>query len=106
MSEQATFETWAIVEVMGHRRLAGFVREVSIAGAGFLRVDVPSEDISAAPKATQFLRPESIYALTPCTEEAARRVARSISIAPAAVWEFPDAPKIGLRSPDDEDRPF
>lgn len=36
------FESWAVLELMGHRRLAGFVREVTIAGAGLLRIDVPS----------------------------------------------------------------
>jgi hypothetical protein len=35
------FEGWAIVELMGHRRLAGYVREVELAGAGMLRLDVP-----------------------------------------------------------------
>lgn len=38
MSEPA-FEGWAIVELMGHRRLAGFVREVSMFGASMLRLD-------------------------------------------------------------------
>lgn len=35
------FEGWAILELMGHRRLAGYVREVELAGAGLLRLDVP-----------------------------------------------------------------
>lgn len=36
------FESWAILELMGHRRLAGYVREITLAGAGMLRIDVPS----------------------------------------------------------------
>lgn len=32
---------WAILELMGHRRLAGYVSEQEIAGAAFIRVDVP-----------------------------------------------------------------
>ncbi len=36
------FETWAILELMGHRRLAGFVTEQEIGGANLLRIDVPS----------------------------------------------------------------
>jgi hypothetical protein len=35
------FAGWAIVELMGHRRLAGYVQEVELAGAGMLRLDVP-----------------------------------------------------------------
>ena len=41
MSESKV-DGWCILEVMGHRRIAGFVREVTVAGAGFLRIDVPS----------------------------------------------------------------
>lgn len=35
------FEGWAIVELMGHRRLGGYVHEVELAGAAMLRIDVP-----------------------------------------------------------------
>ena len=34
-------ETWAIVEVMGHNRFAGFVQQVPMGGAAMIRVDVP-----------------------------------------------------------------
>lgn len=60
MSEQAPerFEQWAILELMGHRRLAGMVTEQTIAGAAFLRIDVPAsqdtEDITAV---TQWYSP-------------------------------------------------
>ena len=42
MSEEA-FEGWAILELMGHRRLAGYLREQTVSGASFLRLDVPGE---------------------------------------------------------------
>lgn len=61
---------WAIVEMLGHRVIAGFVSEVEIAGAGFLRVDLWSEE--GVPRATQYVAPASIYAITPTTEEAVR----------------------------------
>lgn len=35
------FDQWAIVDVMGHQRYAGRVTEETLAGAGFIRVDVP-----------------------------------------------------------------
>jgi len=42
MSEtETTYEGWAILELMGHRRLAGYVRETELAGAGVIRLDVP-----------------------------------------------------------------
>lgn len=40
--EAPTFKEWAIVELMGHRRLGAFVSEQVIAGAPLLRIDVPN----------------------------------------------------------------
>lgn len=36
-----TFEGWAIVELMGHRRLGAYVSEAEIGGAAMLRLEVP-----------------------------------------------------------------
>jgi len=69
------YEGWAIVEIMGHRRLAGHVSEATIAGAPMLRIDVPGKEEGAPPKATQFYGGASIFCLTPTTEELARREA-------------------------------
>jgi len=55
---------------MGHRKLAGHVSEVTIAGSAMLRLDVPSE-----PPVTQFYGGSAIYCITPTTEELARQVA-------------------------------
>lgn len=35
------FEGWAILELMGHRRLGGYLTEQEIAGAAFIRIDIP-----------------------------------------------------------------
>jgi len=40
---KAAFEGWAVLELMGHRKLGGFVQEATIAGGAFLRIDVPSD---------------------------------------------------------------
>jgi hypothetical protein len=69
------FEGWAIVEIMGHRRLAGYVSEVSIAGAAMLRVDVAGKEPGSEPKATQFYGGASLFCVTPTTEEVARKEA-------------------------------
>lgn len=73
---------------MGHRRLGGFVREVQLGGAGFLRIDVPG-DTDGETHSTQFYPPSSVYCLTPVSEAAARIVAKSSRPEPVQRWELP-----------------
>ena len=41
MSTETKFETWAIVELLGHQKIAGHISEQPLAGTNMLRVDVP-----------------------------------------------------------------
>lgn len=84
--QEPGFIGWAILELMGHRRLAGFVSEATLAGVTMVRLDIPSE-----PPATQFYNPKSIYCLTPCSEATARQVANVNRAAPVQPWELPAA---------------
>ncbi len=84
--ENEKFESWAILELMGHRRLAGKVMETNIAGGAFLRIDIPGKDDK---NSTQFYSPASIYCITPTTEEIARTIAINNQPEPAYKWEFP-----------------
>ncbi|MCB9507946.1 MAG: acetyltransferase [Myxococcales bacterium] len=77
---------WAIVEVMGHRRFAGLIDEQVIAGAGFIRVDVPAGQF---PAFTKLIGPSSIYAITPVDEAAARAAAARFCERPIEVWALP-----------------
>jgi len=101
-----TFAGWYIVELMGHRRLAGYVTEQTIAGAGFLRIDVPGPEMDSAealtPIATQFFAPSSVYAMTPTTEAMARRVALASRPEPVKQWELPPTPALPSRTADVE----
>lgn len=101
MSDQKSFETWAIVEVMGHRQFAGYVSEQAIGGASFVRVDVPevfaerqngtraglSQEV--LPAFTKLLGAGSIYAISPCTEETARAFASRLQTRSFSVYEAP-----------------
>ncbi len=92
----AGYEGWAILELMGHRRLAGYVRDAVIAGQGFLRIDIPT----VPDPTTQFYGAQAVYAITPTTEETARRVAMMIRPAPVHEWKL-RAPALGTREEDE-----
>ncbi len=126
MSEQSqsSFSGWAVVEVFGHQRYAGYVTTEAFGQAVLFRVDVPplaerervtrhyergdaGESIppgstvkeSGVQGYTKYLGPSSIFAMTPCTQEAAEKAveamqSRAVSIvtlAPAAL-ELPPRP--------------
>ena len=73
---KAGFEGWAIVELRGHRRLGGRVSEATVAGATFIRIDVPHPNDSTLIRATHFYSPTAVQAITPASEETACAMAR------------------------------
>lgn len=79
------FEEWAILEIMGYRRLAGKVTESVIGGGNFIRIDIPTEGDKFA---TQYYSPSSIYCITPTSEDIARSFAISNQPMPVNRWEF------------------
>jgi hypothetical protein len=93
VDEQDIFEGYCILELMGHRRLAGYVREQTVGGASFLRLDVPGPAEGSEPVATQFYSPAAVYCITPTTEAIARRLAQASRPEPVQRWELPPAPK-------------
>lgn len=99
-TEISVLEGWAILELMGHRRLAGYISEVEFAGGKFVRIDVPDTSPEApagdggrppveGTAATQIYGSSAIYCMTPTTEQIARAVAeRSAEAAPVSRWEL------------------
>jgi len=83
--ESAPFEGWAILELMGHRRMAGRLTEQTIGGGAFIRIDVPGD---GAEVATQFYSPSAVYCITPTTEDVARKIAVRARPEPATRWEL------------------
>jgi hypothetical protein len=87
MSDGESYSGWAIVELMGHRRLAGKVSQVEQYGSAMLRLDVPGpleEEWS-----TQFYSGAAIYCITPTNEEIVRGLALRIQPEPVSRWELP-----------------
>jgi hypothetical protein len=91
MAGVTPFEGWGIIEIFGHRKAAGFIREVSLFGAQMAAVDIPESPAveeqwegeganryrvraarPAIPAATQFYGGGSIFSMTPTTEQVAR----------------------------------
>lgn len=95
------FDEWVILELMGHRRLAGRLREQEIAGEGFLRLDIFPGPVDE-PAATQYYRPGAVYCITPTTEQMARLVALGADPGPVKRWELP-APADKPDPDDDEE---
>jgi hypothetical protein len=132
-ADQARFEGWAVVDVMGHQRHIGFVTTEAYGQAVLFRVDTPGLDErefvltrpesasdtwcpagsrvrrSASPAHSILIGASSIYEITPCTEEAARHAIEKNQARPLILIEMPSAPALaaanasGGSSDDDEE---
>lgn len=126
---QASFEGWAIVEVFGHQRYAGFVTTEAFGQAVLFRVDVPplaerervtkhygyDDDGKAVPPGstvkesavqgyTKFFGPGAIYAMTPCTQDAAEKAVESMQSRKVSVVSIPpDAATLPPHQDEDDD---
>lgn len=71
---EAAETTWAVVELMGHRRRIGRVSEVEIFGGKMLRIDIPvGVGTEVEDFITEFYGCSAIYAYRPMSEELALR---------------------------------
>lgn len=113
MPETPGFESWAVLELMGHVRMAGRVTEEERFGCKMGRIDVPKGDGFTR----VYFGGGSVYRMTPTTEEVARSVAKGSQPEPVHRWELPSPEKaaepwaetVGARlefDPDDEDDSF
>jgi hypothetical protein len=80
------FESFAILELMGHRKLAGKVSETTIFGGVLIRIDIPGKDGNTA---TQFYSPAAVYCITPTTEVLAKAYAQNNKPQPITKWDLP-----------------
>lgn len=118
MSEQASFNGWARVEVMGHQSHIGHVTTESYGGAVLFRIDnpgLPEEEktldapewigdqrcpsgsvvkLGAIPPVSVLVGAGSIYRIVPCTEEAAMVATRTSQRRPLMLVKLAEAPAI------------
>lgn len=78
------FESWAIVELFGHQKIAGCVAEQQIAGTVMLRVDVPG--IAEQAGFTRFYGGSAVYSITPTDEATARAAVDVLRARPITVY--------------------
>jgi hypothetical protein len=91
--EAQAYEGWAILELMGHRRLGGYIRQVEMYGAALCRIDIPGDEgTGGAPLATQFYSASAIYCVTPTDRATAMRVAAAFRPEPVSEWQLPKLP--------------
>lgn len=85
MSEQKGF--WAILEIMGHQKFAGYVTEETIAGGSLVRIDIPETKGQKA--FTKLFGLSSVYCITPVEEAVAKAVAGNFVKQPVESWDLP-----------------
>lgn len=97
---------FAVVEVMGRRTRAGVISDAQIGGATLLRIEHPTRaDFSGAEPLTEFYAPQAIFAIRPCSQEEAEKV---------ATWAWPEPRSLPELDPafaeaievDDDEHPF
>lgn len=128
-TEQAKFEGWAIVEMMGHQQEIGYVTTEAYGLAVLFRIDIPEipghelilkrpeygsmpgniEESRYLPVGTKVQRqgtparsrlvsPAALYAINPCTQEAAITTLKAKSLRPLICIELPEERQLGLPS--------
>lgn len=91
--EPTSFKTWAVIELLGHRRFAGYVSEEEHFGKRLIRLDHPADEPADGFVSTQFYGAEALYCLTPTSEEIARAIAKRNKPEPVHRWELPPPPE-------------
>jgi hypothetical protein len=102
-ADSGNFDMWAIVELMGHRKLAGRVSEQIIAGTPLLRIDVP--DTPGCQGFTTYYGASAIYSLTPTAEQICIAYAAAHRERPIQAYELKQLAASGTRDLyEDEDQ--
>ena len=96
-------ETWGLLELMGHQRIAGKLSEENFGGT-FIRVDVP--EVNGTPAYTKLFGQSAIYAVTFTSEEVARKLAERLRIVPVQQYELESRNLLSRPDSEEDDRPF
>lgn len=75
---------WSVVELFGHKMIAGLAMKDESFGGPMLRVDIPAVD--GVPAFTEFYNLTAIYGLHPVSEQVARATAEQVRHTPILVY--------------------
>lgn len=76
--------TWVVIELFGHKVIAGYMSKDESLGAPLVRVDVPAT--KDFPSFTRHYNPGAIYSISYVSEGAAKIAAESLSENPVSTY--------------------
>ena len=88
-NQNSTFECWAVVQVYGHTTYAGYVAERNLFGKVMCELTVPevkNQEVTL-PSFTKVISPDSLFDITPVSEEYAKEMAVKLSKHPIEGYE-------------------
>jgi hypothetical protein len=126
-NQTSKFEGWAVVEMFGHSREVGYVTTEYFGAGALFRVEVPplperevtlvrpewveNEMLGAGSKIvrsavegrTRFIGPGAVYAMNPCSKDAAFSALESMSRREVKVVELVKAKQLATTLPGEDD---
>jgi hypothetical protein len=125
--QQSKFEGWAVIELFGHAREAGYVTTDNFGTGALFRVEVPplpereitlirpqwidGELVGAGSKIqrgavegrTRFIGPGAVYAMNPCSQDAAMKAIEAMSSREVQVIELVKQSQLATALPGEDD---
>lgn len=89
-------ETWAVIDLFGHAKIAGKIGESIIGGQSFVRVDVPA--VNGAAAYTRLYGAGAIYSIRFTTEAIATAVAEKLKEEPITPWDLPESVREAMQT--------
>lgn len=89
------FESYALVELMGHSRIAGKVTEITVFGTSMLQVDVPKTERREA--YTKIYSAAAVYCITPTDERTAQLAAERFDEPAIQPYILPESPVLAAK---------
>jgi hypothetical protein len=105
-NEQAEAEpVYAVIEVFGHRRLAGRIAEVEQYGTKLLRIDIPEKGKFENGFKSQLYGGASLFSVTHCDLATVERMNKPYEPMGRLTYQEPDMID-EEQEPDDDDQPY